>query len=346
MKKSKIVFNSLPSDKVFNSHNKVLIVSDENVSRLYKDWLDQVKEEKNIFTCVLPAGESSKSLSKVKEIYDILLDKDFTRSDLLVSFGGGVIGDLSGFVASTYMRGMEYVQIPTSFLSQVDSSIGGKVGVDYKGYKNLVGSFYFPKEVYIDTRFLNSLDYRNIICGLGEVMKYGLIYDSHLFEYIFVNLDQILRKNQEKLKYIVERSIYIKKLYVKEDFYDKGSRHHLNFGHTIGHGIESLFNFKLYNHGEAVILGMVYESYISYRLGLLSYEEFDMVYERLNSLCPLQKFSPSQVESVLEFIKNDKKNRDGNIGMVLLSRIGNSEFIDSVSEEIIIDALQGEWLCY
>ncbi len=344
-RKSEIIFGNFPFKDEFKDFKdrKKLLITDENLYKIYKIDLEDIKHKK-LFIYRLRPGEESKNFKELGKIYDLLLEESFTRSDLIIGLGGGVVGDLAGMAAATYMRGIKYINIPTSLLAQVDSSLGGKVGVDYKGYKNLIGTFYFPQKLLIDLDFLVSLDKENMLCGLAEIIKYGLIYDNSFFEYIFVNMEEILKKNRENLGYIVEKSLQIKSFYVYEDMYDKGSRHSLNFGHTVGHAIESFYAFKKYNHGQAVLMGMVYEAYISFKLSILSREEFDIIYKRLASISNLEKFSEEDIDNLIEIMKKDKKNKSDKISMILLNRIGNSIYKEDIDEKLIRQALKGEWM--
>lgn len=322
---------------------KLYIITDDNVHRLYSDVLQRVAKDYNSFTYVMPSGEKSKSIKNVFSIYDDLIEKNIDRKALIVSFGGGVVGDITGFIAATYKRGLKYVQIPTTLLSQADSSIGGKVGINYKGYKNIIGSFYFPVATIIDTLFLETLYERQITCGLGEILKYGLIYDYNLFKLISSNLNNIYNLNHDILLSIIKQSVSIKDKIVKDDIYDKGLRQILNFGHTVGHSIEGYYNFSEFNHGEAVILGMIYEFFISKEMGLIDEEYFHEVFEILNRVITPIKFNDTEAEALIKIMENDKKNTDSNIVFVLPVDRGKVDLFKSIDREIIIKSLKGEW---
>ena len=254
-----------------------------------------------------------------------------------------MVGDLAGFIASTFKRGIAYIQIPTSLLAQVDSSIGGKVGIDYRGLKNIIGSFYFPQLVFIDVSLLKTLSYRDVICGLAEILKYGLISDYHLFKYACSNFDKVFNKNEDLLLELVNSSVHIKQEIVKKDKLDKGERRILNFGHTIGHGIESLYDFNKYNHGEAVILGMIYESYIGMEMGLIDSSYFIEIYNSLIELIKPIRFKEDEIKSLLDLMRNDKKNLDNKFIFILPTGKGQVGVFDNIDTDLIIKSLKGEW---
>ncbi|QQY80521.1 3-dehydroquinate synthase [Keratinibaculum paraultunense] len=326
------------------SINRIYIITDKIVNKLYIEYLKSyIDNNIETYVYVLPPGEENKTIENVLLIYDDLIQNNIDRQTLIVSFGGGVVGDIAGFVASTYKRGIKYIQIPTTFLSQVDSSIGGKTGFDYKGFKNIIGTFYFPERIFIDVSFLKSLSKREIICGLGEVFKYGLIADYSLFQFIKNNFKNIYDKNLDILMHIVNSSVNIKHNIVSKDKYDKGLRNILNFGHTIGHSIESYYNFSKYNHGEAVILGMMYEFYIALELSLIDKEYFAEVYNTLSFILPPISFTRKEIEDLIHIMKNDKKNIDNNIAFVLPIDKGKVDVFYHINENLIIKALEGDW---
>ena len=237
---------------------KVCIITDSNVDPLYgaevEDMIGAISGE--CVRYVFPAGEESKTLDTVREIYKFLIGNHFNRKDLLIALGGGVVGDLTGYTAATYLRGIEFIQIPTTLLSQADSSIGGKTGVDFDGYKNMVGAFYMPRLVYMNMETLQSLSDRQFYSGFAEVMKSALIKDGNFYEWLIDQMYEICERDVETLAEMVERSCMIKKLVVEKDPLEKGDRALLNFGHTIGHAIEKYMNFTM-THGECVALGCV-----------------------------------------------------------------------------------------
>lgn len=330
----------LESEKI----DRLYIITDENVSSLYIDFIKKIVVDCNIRIYTLNPGEKSKSLTTTLSIYDDLIEENIDRGTLILSFGGGVVGDIAGFVASTYKRGLKYIQIPTTLLAQVDSSVGGKVGIDYGGYKNIIGSFYFPERIIIDVKFLKTLSHRDIRCGLGEILKYGLISDYSFFQSTMDNLDNIYNKKLDILLETIKRSIDIKKELVEKDRYDKGLRRILNFGHTVGHSIEAYYRFTRYNHGEAVILGMIYESYIANKMGLIDNLYFNEIYKSLKNIVIPVKFNEKQIRDLIYIMRNDKKNVDDNIVFILPVSKGKVGLYSNIDENLIFKSLEGEWI--
>ena len=250
------------------SGKKIMIVSDDNVFPLYGEIITKALSDSGFecYSFVLPHGEPTKSFQSLPKIYEALINAKLTRSDLLIALGGGVIGDLAGFAASSYLRGIKFVQIPTSLLAQVDSSVGGKVAVDLSQGKNLVGAFYHPKAVIIDPDVLNTLPDHFISDGMGEVIKYGCIKDKELFELLckHTSFDDL----KPKLTQIIARCVDIKRIVVEADQFDLGERILLNFGHTLAHTIEQHFNYERESHGEAVGIGMYQITKIAEEKGL------------------------------------------------------------------------------
>ncbi|NLJ78228.1 MAG: 3-dehydroquinate synthase [Tissierellia bacterium] len=327
-----------------NRATELYIITDDNVNALHMEKLKEVIKGYDMNTYTLSPGEESKSISTILSIYDDLIENNIDRDAIILSFGGGVVGDIAGFAASTYKRGLKYIQIPTTLLAQVDSSVGGKVGIDYGGYKNIVGSFYFPELTLVDIQFLDTLKDREIICGLGEVLKYGLIYDYDLFQFTMDNMEQIYNKDLDILLQIIRRSITIKEEVVNRDRYDTGLRMILNFGHTIGHGIEAYYDFGRYNHGEAIILGMIYESKIAYRMGLIDEKYFQTIYQGLRKLVAPVKFNGYEIEQLIHRMKNDKKNKGDRIAFILPISRGKVKLHMDVDEGLIAESLKGEWV--
>ncbi len=328
-------------DKNFN---RIYIITDDKVNELHFNYLKNILKGFDLRTYILPQGERSKSIDIVLSIYDDLIENNIDRNTAILSFGGGVVGDIAGFVASTYKRGLKYIQIPTTLLSQVDSSIGGKVGVDYGGYKNIIGSFYFPEATFIDPYFLKTLPTRQITCGLGEILKYGLIYDYELFEYTKDRLCNIYEKDLDVLLPIIKKSVDIKEEIVSKDKYDLGLRKMLNFGHTIGHSIETYYDFTKFNHGECVILGMTYESFIGKSLRLIDEDYFDEIYRTLKELMTPIKFNEEEIHDLMDFMRNDKKNIGENIAFVLPVGRGKVDVYYDIDDKMIINSLKGEWI--
>lgn len=321
-------------------NKRICIVTDSNVKELYADTLIGLLEGicVKVSLYVFEAGEQSKTLDTVKELYRFLIEEGFDRKDMLVALGGGVAGDLTGYAAATYLRGIDYIQIPTTLLAQTDSSIGGKTGVDFDGFKNMVGAFKMPKLVYINLSVLKTLDERQYFAGFAEVMKHGLIRDALFYEWLISNMYEICERDLDVLEEMVMKSCTIKKLVVERDPLEEGERALLNFGHTIGHAIEKAKGFELY-HGECVALGAVAAAYISWKKELLSMDEY---YEIRDMFVPF--YLPITVEGIdptqiLQLTKADKKMEAGTIKFVLLKKIGKAVIDSTVTEEEILAAV-------
>ena len=323
------------------AERKICVITDSIVEPLYaRKALDALegKCKKAVMFC-FPAGEANKTLDTVRDAYKFLIQEGFERKDLLIALGGGVVGDLTGFTASTYLRGIDFIQIPTTLLAQADSSIGGKTGVDFDGYKNMVGAFHMPKLVYMNVSVLKTLDDRQFFSGFAEIMKHGVIKDSLFYEWLLDNMYEICGRNLTVLEEMVMRSSMIKKAVVEKDPSEKGERALLNFGHTIGHAIEKAKNFELC-HGECVALGCVAAAYISWKHGLLEMEEY---YEVRDMFVPYHL--PISVEGIVpeeivQLTKSDKKMEAGNIKFILLKKVGNAVIDRTVTEEDILHAVR------
>ena len=320
---------------------KLCIVSDSNVAPLYaKDLIGLL--EKEGFFCVsftFTAGEASKNLDTVSELYEFLIEQSFDRNDVLLALGGGVTGDLTGFAAATYLRGIRFIGMPTSLLSMVDSSIGGKTGVDYKAYKNMVGAFYQPSAVYINVNALHTLPEREFLAGLGEVVKHGFILDKEYHDFLKENTQKIIAKDTEVLNSMIYQSLCIKRGVVERDPKEKGERALLNFGHTIGHAVEKLNNFTLL-HGECVSVGMVAAAELSVMRGVLSREEADEIVSLLNDLGMMTEVSKLEKDLFLAVCHRDKKADGAKIKFILLKGIGQAYIDSDVSDEEIWAAFQ------
>lgn len=303
------------------SGKKIMIISDDNVFPLYGEKLVNVLDQYECYTLVLPHGESTKNFQTLPIIYDALLKAKISRSDLIIALGGGVMGDLVGFAASSYMRGVKLIQIPTSLLAQVDSSVGGKVAVDLPQGKNLVGAFYHPKMVLIDPEVLETLPKHFIQDGMGEVIKYGCIKDAELFERL--NAHDSFEELKPELPEIIARCVDIKRIVVENDQFDFGERMLLNFGHTLAHTIEQHFHYERESHGEAVGIGMYQITKIAEEKGLTESgcaEKIKAVLEKYG----LPIASGVDMEVLTDAIKLDKKNLNDHLNVVLLHCIGDS----------------------
>lgn len=336
-------FSKLPAilQKLDVSNKKICIVTDSNVAELYgaevSGLLKTVCMETELFS--FPAGEVYKTLDTVRELYAFLIEKKFDRKSMLLALGGGVVGDLTGFAAATFLRGIDFIQVPTSLLAQVDSSIGGKTGVDFDSYKNMVGAFKMPRLVYINISTLKTLDERQFACGFAEVMKHGLIKDSAYYEWLISHIYEINDRNEEVLEEMVFRSCQIKKAVVEKDPLEKGDRALLNFGHTIGHAIEKKLDFSLL-HGECVALGCVAAAFISRKRGFLSDEEYLEVRDMFVPFGLPISMDRVDPEEIYELTRSDKKMEYGSIKFILLKKIGKAIIDTTVTKEEIIAGIE------
>lgn len=319
---------------------KVCVVTDSHVAALYgEEIMGNLKGNctKNVLY-TFEAGEEQKTLATVKEIYAFLIREQFDRKDLLIALGGGVTGDITGFTAATFLRGIDFVQIPTTLLAQADSSIGGKTGVDFDGYKNMVGAFYMPRLVYMNVSVLKTLDDRQFFSGFAEVMKHGLIKDASLYEWLLDRMYEIGDRDADTLLEMVERSCKVKKLVVEKDPTEQGERALLNFGHTLGHAIEKYKNFSM-THGECVALGITAAAFISWKHEWLSMDEY---YEIRDMLVPFNlpiTVEDVNPEEILKLTKADKKMEGNSIKFILLKKVGKAVIDRTVTDEDILNAL-------
>ncbi len=320
---------------------KICIVSDSVVAPLYLDTVKNSLAEVSdcITEYVFEAGEKNKNLNIVKSLYEFLILNKFERRDILIALGGGVVGDLTGFTAATYLRGIDFIQVPTTLLAQVDSSIGGKTGVDFDSYKNMVGAFYMPRLVYINISTLNTLDERIFNSGFGEIIKHAYIKDSEYLDYIKNNTVNIMSRQPGCLEEIIYKSCVIKGNVVEKDPTEKGDRMLLNFGHTLGHAIEKLSSFTLY-HGECVVLGMICALYISKKRGSITDAEYESAIRLFKDFNYPMTVSGIKVNEVVDVSKNDKKMSAGKIRFVLLNAVGDAYIDYDVSEGEMLESLQ------
>ena len=307
---------------------KTFVISNPTVFPLYGEQvLKSLKEAKlDPSYGLIPDGEEYKTLEYAEPLYDQLIEHEMDRSSLIISLGGGVIGDLAGFVAATYMRGINFVQLPTSLLAQVDSSIGGKVAVNHKSGKNLIGSFFQPGFVLIDVSTLKTLAKEEFTSGLAEVIKHGMALDHDYFSYIEQNLESILNLDISVLEEVIYESCRLKGKVVQKDEKEQGERKMLNFGHTIGHALENIYDYKKYRHGEAVAIGMVCNSKIAYERDIIKKDDLNRLINLLEKV-GLPTDIPSNVKkaAILEAIKNDKKSFHNKIPLILPTDIGEVE---------------------
>lgn len=321
--------------------SQVMIVTNTTIAPLY---LEQVKKSFAKFNCrtvILPDGEKYKNLNELNAIYDALLDAKFDRKCTLVALGGGVIGDMTGFAAATYQRGVNFIQIPTTLLAQVDSSVGGKTGVNHPKGKNMIGAFHQPHCVIADSDTLNTLEDNQLSAGIAEVIKYGLIRDTAFIEWLEQNMLQLLARNPEALSYAIEVSCRCKAEIVAADEREGGVRALLNLGHTFGHAIETSTGYGNWLHGEAVATGMLMAADLSMRLGNLSGKDVERVDNILDmAMLPTRAPNHMDYDHFIELMAIDKKVRDGKINFVLFNKLGDAMVTDNFDHRLLRETIE------
>jgi len=322
---------------------KIAVVSNPTILELYGERVsNSIKEAGfDLLTVTVPDGEEYKDLLQLQHIYDELLGHKLDRASALIALGGGVIGDMTGFAASTYMRGIAYIQVPTTLLAQVDSSVGGKTGVNHKLGKNMIGTFWQPRLVWVDTETLGTLPERELLAGLAEVIKYGIIYDEKLFDFLADNKDKIIALDGEAVAHIVQRSCEIKAEVVAKDEREAGLRAILNYGHTIGHAVETVTEYKKFLHGEAVAIGMCLEAKLSRMLNLIDEVQVAKIEDVIDSYgLPSKKPSYISAHSIFLSMQLDKKAVAGELKFILPEKIGSVRIHKGVSEDILREVLR------
>ena len=328
--------------KPMNQGQKWVIFSQDGIFKLYgMELLADLKAAGfNVDTILLPDDEAAKSLSALENVYSKLIELGCHRSSTFLALGGGVVGDAAGFIAATFMRGVDYIQIPTTLLAMVDSSIGGKTGVNLPAGKNLVGAIWQPKAVVIDPKLLESLPEREISSAMGEVIKYGSILDKDLFNLVADNMDDLLNlSNVKLLTEVIGCCAKLKADIVAEDEREGDKRRILNFGHTIGHALETHFGFDTLRHGEAVAYGMLAAGKLSTQISNFQFQYFEMLQDTIQKL-PLPKLPEFEPKQILQIMQRDKKVKDGKIHFVLLEELGKAAIVDDVEEKTIINAME------
>ncbi len=320
---------------------RICIVTDSTVAPLY---LAEVKEQVQLCcpaaeTYIFEAGEQNKTLATVQELYKVLIQAGFDRKDYLLALGGGVTGDLTGYAAATYLRGIRFIQIPTTLLAQIDSSIGGKTGVDFDQYKNMVGAFHQPALVYINLSVLKTLSDDQFASGMGELLKYGLSFDADFYEWAIEHMEDIEEREPSAMAYMVAKCCELKRYIVEKDPTEKGDRALLNFGHTIGHAIEKLKNFTL-THGACVALGTVAAAYISWQRGMLDEDEFYEIRDMNVGFGLPISFDSISAEDVIAVTKSDKKMDAGKIRFILLKKPGKAYIATDVTDQEMLEAVK------
>ena len=337
----------LGSRKILSKHivgKQVAIISNETVAPLYLKKLEAALEGYTLSAVILPDGEAYKNWETLQLIFDGLLTARFDRKSTLIALGGGVIGDMAGFAAACYQRGINFIQVPTTLLSQVDSSVGGKTGINHPLGKNMVGAFYQPQAVLIDIDSLATLPRRELCAGLAEVIKYGLICDAQFLGWLEINLERILDLDPVAVTEAIQQSCMAKARVVALDERESGLRETLNLGHTFGHAIETHMGYGVWLHGEAVAAGTVMALEMSRRLGYISAEDRDRVI-RLLKRAELPVVPPVEMrpDHFIEHMAVDKKVKAGRVRFVLLSGLGNAVVLGDYPEEILHDTLIADY---
>ncbi len=326
-------------EKLSVKDRKVCIVTDSHVAEHYLAQVEAIAAAHcaSAVHFIFPAGEESKTLATVENLYEFLIQNKFERRDMLVALGGGVVGDLTGFTAATYLRGIDFVQIPTSLLAQVDSSIGGKTGVDFRAYKNMVGAFHQPKLVYSCAETLKTLTEQQYISGLGEIIKHGLIKDIAYYHWLKEHKEAILSRDTQTMIEMIEVSCRIKKEVVENDPEEAGERALLNFGHTLGHAVEKLMNFTML-HGECVAVGMHGAAWLSKEKNMISEEIYRDILDTLTSFglpISVEGITPARI---VEVSKSDKKMDKGKVKFILLNPEGQAVIDRSITDAQLLAA--------
>ncbi|WP_105619624.1 3-dehydroquinate synthase [Vallitalea okinawensis] len=323
----------------YGHSRKIGIITDSNVKEHQLKNLLEVLKGFNCFVFSFQAGEKSKNFNTIQQLYTQLVENEFDRHCCLLALGGGVVGDLTGFVAATYMRGMGYIQIPTSLLAQVDSAVGGKTGYDFMGYKNMIGAFYQPHFVYTNLSTLRTLPVKEFNAGMAEVIKHGIIQDESYYKFLVEKKEAIKDLNNEALTKMVKESCAIKANVVSIDEKEMGLREILNFGHTLGHAIESVYHFD-YLHGECVALGMIGALYMSYELGYIIEETLLEAKSLISYFNLPSTLSDLDMDKVYKALFHDKKVKEGKVKFILSKGIGSVYTTSDIQNKLIMDALK------
>jgi 3-dehydroquinate synthase len=323
-----ITIDSLPK---LDFDTKVVIVTNPTISALHLDFVLSRIDAKELNVVTIPDGEEYKTLQTVEEILNECFEYKLDRKSMLIALGGGVIGDMTGFTASLYQRGIDFIQIPTTLLAQVDASVGGKTGVNNKYGKNLIGAFYQPKAVYIDPNFLDTLPPREFSAGVAEIIKMAVMFDSEYFEF----LTKADLSDKEQLKEAIKRSVELKANVVNQDEKEAGIRAVLNYGHTFGHVVENETNYKTYLHGEAVAIGMVMANELAVELGLMSQEDAQTIKALLEASSLPTSYHIKDVDSFYEHFFLDKKSANNTIKFILPNGIGRHKVVTDAPESVV-----------
>lgn len=321
------------------SVQKAAVVIDTKVAALYKELAGEIESVDGAIRADFHANEENKCLGKVEELLTYFLERDIRRDSVLFAIGGGITGDLAGFVAAVFQRGISYVHVPTTLLAMVDSSVGGKVGVNHRVGKNMIGAFHQPVAIFMNTNFLETLPKEELICGLGEIVKYAVLSGEPFFDFLEKNYVKLLNRERKSLQRIVRMSVETKKRYVEKDAREAGVRAHLNLGHTVGHAVEAATNYNKFKHGEAVLVGLVAEAHIAMHMKLLRPTNFERILKMVR-LIAKRRNDKVPVDEVLARLTYDKKVKAGKVRFVLPTGIGRVVVRDDVSTRNVTDAMK------
>lgn len=335
-------FNNLLKEiKKLNTPANLFVVADSNVATIYKSQFDEVFSayDGKLYIHIIKTSEKLKNYETVNNIYKKLISKEFNRDTLIVAIGGGIVGDIAGFVAATYMRGVPFIQVPTTLLSGVDSSVGGKTGINFGSTKNVIGAFYQPKMVFLDTDFFKTLPEEELICGLGEIVKYAFLTDKSFFNFLDKKFDDILHLERSAIQKIISTSINYKASVVIEDEKEANLRKLLNLGHTFAHAIEVEQDHKI-KHGQAVVVGIACACYLSNKLGYFDDELLENYLSLLIKFREYIQIDAFDKKKLFDLMKRDKKNKDSKIKFVLPVTIGNILIDISADKQDVYYALE------
>lgn len=337
--------NFLPDFLQQKNYSKIFIITDETVAALHLQTLRKLLQKFEICDIIVESGEKTKSFASLQKTCEEILQQNIDRKSLIIAFGGGVVGDLAGFIASILLRGIDFVQVPTTLLSCVDSSVGGKTAINSKSGKNLIGSFYQPKLVICDLNFLETLPLREFRSGYGEILKYGLIEDREFFDFLDQNVEEIFKNNHEVLQKVITKSCEIKARIVSLDEKEGGVRALLNFGHTFGHAFENELNYSSeLLHGEAVGIGMLMAAKMSQNLAMIDESEFNIIknhIEKAGLNFDLKKIRANwNEENLVGHLYKDKKTENQNLTFILLEKIGQAVIKKSIKPEEFVKVIK------
>lgn len=328
--------------KRFGFSRRALLITNDVVSPLYGEVTKQAVENAGftVHAVVVPDGEEFKNLSTVNKIYNYAIDQRLDRHTPVIALGGGVIGDLAGLFAATYLRGVPFIQVPTTLLAQVDSSVGGKVAVNHPKGKNLIGSFYQPKFVLSDIHTLSSLPQRELVAGMAEVIKYAIIFDADLFGYLEENAEDCLALSGPKLSHVIDLCCTLKARLIEKDEREEGERIMLNFGHTTAHAIEVATGYNRYRHGEAVGIGMTTIAKVAAKMGVLLWQDAERIVRLITAAGLPGRVDPDlDIDAVMTAFTRDKKVRDGKLNLIVPTSIGQTIISDAVPLDLIRETL-------